>query len=157
MSAPPSPLNKRTFGVGKRPLRQSLYEPNTDHYLPFYLTKDYGGCDFILFVESTSGKPTMSSFSSSTKTTSANASGHQTSSHANSLSTGGSANAATGASSGCSVGGSGTNVGAPGGGPIIIHLIAPNLQEKAAWMSDISQVSFNLSFFSRTRWWCLVS
>lgn len=27
--------------------------------------------------------------------------------------------------------------------PLLIHLVAPNLQEKAAWMSDISQVSTN--------------
>lgn len=32
--------------------------------------------------------------------------------------------------------------------PLVIHLVAPNLQEKAAWMSDISQVSFKIKLFS---------
>lgn len=179
MSAPPSPLNKRASsssaggsnsghsGAGgasnkRQPLRQSIY--GADCQLPFYLSKDYGACDFILFVESTSVKqqPLMSMSAKSSMTTSSGATLQtQIHHHASNIASAGnySANLTSGTTSHNSssmgggnssqFGGSGANFAfGSGSGPIIIHLIAPNLQEKAAWMSDISQVS-NLDELSR--------
>jgi len=115
-SAPPSPLTKRdqahTSWQGsmqtKRPnrrssVRQSALLGDCNH---FYLTKDFGGCDFVLLVESTSK------------------SGNQANSS----------------------GGQGTHTSTTSSSSLVIHLVAPNLQEKAAWMSDISQVSFGSNF-----------
>lgn len=166
MSAPPSPLNKRGSSASKRqPLRSSCvcYRPDQ---LPFYLSKDYGGCDFILFVESTS-KPLMMSMSSSVAnhhhSKGASQSHHQhgishhhhhatnvvSDNHAGNVASGSHSNSANRSLSSAmgilhQSGNSSASCGS-GAGPIIIHLIAPNLQEKAAWMSDISQVSSSSS------------
>lgn len=182
MSAPPSPLNKRASnsscggggngnglnggsgpgGSSKRqPLRQSIYD-RADCQLPFYLSKDYGACDFILFVESTSVKqpPVMSVSAKSSMTTSSGGTlqtqiHHHHHHHASNIASSGnySGNVTSGTAShhhhSSSMGGNSSQFGSSGAnfafgsgsGPIIIHLIAPNLQEKAAWMSDISQVS----------------
>lgn len=132
-SAPTSPLTKRS---GMNQLQQhggatkdrrlnsgsvsglvKNTASNQQHYYyyfgqsPFYPAKDYGGCDFILLIEATSNL------------SGSNAS--QTNTNTNSLSGGGGSGAGSGNS----------------GHPIAVHLVAPNLQEKAAWMSDISQVS----------------
>lgn len=135
------------------------------HQPPFTISKDYGGCDFILFVEfpSSSGQRLASGGGGCDLP-----GGNQSASGAASAScSGGGATAGCGSGPACQVAGggqassgagAGTNSGSLGPttttasgcpatahgapiGPLIIHLVAPNLQEKAAWMSDISQVS----------------
>lgn len=157
-SEPPSPLNKRQIkgsssqtptnsyfghypsncfasvtnsgsaatGSTKRPSNNAAptNKRNSNETPLFQVTKDYAGCDFILFLESTS-KLNLAQSSSTA--------GHVA----------GGSTSASGSGVGVSGGGTGANQlnHSANNNPLIIHLVAPNLQEKAAWMSDISQVS----------------
>ena len=80
-------------------------------------SRDYNGCDFILILESSSSGGSGVNLNSASGAPEANQQ-----------------------ASGCG-GGGGGQLAASLSSALIIHLVAPNLQEKAAWMSDISQVS----------------
>lgn len=134
-SAPPSPLYKRASNSAhttSQQLAQTRKRSNqsaggqVDRSLFYLPNKDYGGCDFILILEC----PSLSSVSAS---------------HLGGSSSGA---AASSGLLGSSQGGAGGQSASKGqgdylhsGNPLVIHLVAPNLEEKAAWMSDISQVS----------------
>lgn len=94
----------------------------------FQVTKDYAGCDFILFLESTS-KLNLAQSSSAV--------GHLAGGPGGAPCAG----AGLGGGGGGGAGANQSNHHSANNNPLIIHLVAPNLQEKAAWMSDISQVS----------------
>lgn len=114
----------------------------------FSISKDYGGCDFVLYLESSSSSlfGANSKLSGSQALSQSAAGGGGATSGTSSAAHGQQATAGQLGSSGTGAG-SGTSSSLPTsgcsnwGGPLIIHLVAPNLQEKAAWMSDISQVS----------------
>lgn len=154
-SAPPSPLCKRSAGS-----QPSAKKRNSSHYssgpastcpaaaggpesghhsrFPFYLpNKDYGGCDFILILEAPFHHQKNSTASAnhalaSTSSGSATAGSSPMSSAANATTFGHQSSSKDSASAGQQL-----------NSTLIIHLVAPNLQEKAAWMSDISQVSLS--------------
>lgn len=95
-------------------------------------TRDHGGCDFVLMLESSLSAKAASAASGSTRCSVA----AQQNEQSNHQTTG--ASGPGGASSLVVSGG----VGAPSSSTtLIIHLVAPSLQEKTAWISDISQVS----------------
>lgn len=118
MSAPASPLNKT-----RQPSPRANLSSVLDSNQLANCGRDYSGCDFLLLID-VSAK-TITGAGQSTGSGNNQASSSSCPSLSNSNLTGQSGNNSS---------------------LLVIHLVAPNLQEKAAWMSDISQVSFELHF-----------
>ncbi|CAA3006358.1 Hypothetical predicted protein [Olea europaea subsp. europaea] len=114
-------------------------------------SRDYAGCDFILLLESNklshssagAGGGTAGGAGTQIGQSGGGGGGGGPGGGGGSDSSGlaaGSASAADHAGASLSSGPAGRFVSSSGPSTLIIHLVAPNLQEKAAWMSDISQV-----------------
>lgn len=143
-SAPPSPSNRwqRNQNYQQSNPQQHQSQPLTQTPIlqlgldqksltkQLQIIRDFNGCDFILLLDPSSGNGTGKGLGAN--------------SGAAHSGTSGSAGQALGSTlmSGPSLSGT-DSFGLVGElqRPLAVHLVAPNVQEKAAWMSDISQVS----------------